>query len=198
MDASRHEVARRLATPSGMLVRRCSGALLGDPKENAVKDEGDFESVGATVRCSTELSYAHRKVGRDLTKKGYTKEYKAWWGLRDRCQNPKSQCFASYGGRGIKVCYRWAASYEAFLADMGRAPGRDYSIDRIDNDGDYEPANCRWATRSQQQRNKRPSVYRKPQSRFTHDTAVSAGRKGGISRAATAPRINGRFARRSP
>jgi hypothetical protein len=81
-------------------------------------------------------------------------EYSAWQGMRSRCFNPAATGFVHYGARGITVCERWRNSFENFLADMGRRPSARHSLDRIDNDGDYEPGNVRWATQAEQTANK--------------------------------------------
>lgn len=85
-----------------------------------------------------------------------TPTYQAWADMRQRCRNPKNRRYADYGGRGITICERWN-DFGNFLTDMGERPD-DKSIGRINNDGNYEPANCRWETRIQQQRNSRRSI----------------------------------------
>jgi hypothetical protein len=85
-----------------------------------------------------------------------TSEYNAWKNMKQRCNNSKRKDYVNYGGRGIKVCDRWLNSFINFYKDMGSKPGPEYSIDRYpNNDGNYEPSNCRWATSTEQNRNKR-------------------------------------------
>jgi len=83
-----------------------------------------------------------------------TSEYKVWTDMKGRCNNPKHKFFSYYGGRGITICKRWMI-FENFLIDMGRRPSNKHSIDRKDNSNGYDPCNCRWATKIEQQRNMR-------------------------------------------
>jgi hypothetical protein len=92
------------------------------------------------------------KHGHTANKK-WSQEYRAWKNMRYRCSSKKSSHYYRYGARGIKVCSRWN-DFKLFIEDMGLKPSVKHSIERIDNDGNYEPSNCKWALESEQSRNK--------------------------------------------
>ncbi len=110
---------------------------------DAIKS-GHAKSCGCRPKNQT---HGHCKDG------GKNKMYRAWASMLSRCNNPRHKSYPSYGGRGIKVCERWMA-FLNFVGDMGN-PKPHESLDRINNDGDYQPSNCRWATAKEQMRNRR-------------------------------------------
>lgn len=116
-----------------------------------------------TVVAQSLLNEASRSCGAAIHRAGFsathglskTLIYGVWNTMKQRCSNPNVASYKDYGGRGIKVCKRWADSFEAFFDDMGDRPSPQHSIERRNNEGDYTPRNCFWATRRAQVTNKR-------------------------------------------
>lgn len=119
--------------------------------KSGVLIKGDSLSCGCVAaRKESRVINYHKMSG--------TKAYNSWTKMMERCLNPESRSYKWYGGRGILICERWA-DFRKFYADMGDPPSPIHSIGRIDNDGNYEPSNCRWETPSQQGKNKRGIVW---------------------------------------
>lgn len=127
--------------------------------QGGVLTSGKSQSCG----CKTSQIISEKNSTHGDTSGGRTKEYRAWKSMRDRCFLRSAKCYRIYGGRGITVCKRWL-KFENFLADMGRAPSPSHQLDRFpNNNGNYEPSNCRWTDAKSQSRNRRTNVL------ATHD-----------------------------
>lgn len=175
-------------TPSGRKITRwlCSCAC----GEQSVVYSGSL-SRGLTKSCgcySREKLVEHGKkvnLKHGQNHKGKpTPEYQAWQSMISRCERLTARGYENYGGRGISVCRQWRESFEQFFADMGCRPSDTHSMDRIDVNGNYEPDNCRWATKAMQSRNVRKSIR--------NSTGVKGVQKRGKSGYTATIRANGK------
>lgn len=122
------------------------------------KTVAQYVTRGSTTSCGCvqrERGIQNGKANRTHGESQKTREYRCWQNMRRRCYYPLARGYENYGGRGISVCIRWRNSYKNFLADMGRSPGKGWSIERINNEGNYTPRNCKWATAHEQNSNTR-------------------------------------------
>lgn len=152
---------------------KCDCGVEKDFQFSAVKS-GLIKSCGcySAKMVSERMKKKMKTHGRTLTS-----EYYSWMSMKKRCLNDTHKSYKSYGGRGISICSRWENSFENFFEDMGVRPGKNYSLDRINNNLGYCKENCRWATKKEQSRNIRTNVLitYKGQTKCISEWAESLG-----------------------
>jgi hypothetical protein len=122
---------------------------------NETVNNGQHPRRGTQISCGCDRWKSGERHHQYSHGKRHSRVYAIWNAMRSRCHNPNQPHYSRYGALGVQVCDKWRKSFEAFYEDMGDPPTETHSIDRIDPFGNYEPGNCRWATPSQQNLNKR-------------------------------------------
>lgn len=148
---------------------------------------GGTASSKQKTSCGCD-SFAKRSVAKRTHGAFGSLTYGSWTAMIQRCENERHVAFPRYGGAGIRICERWRSSFELFLADMGERPSRDHSIDRTNGSLGYEPGNCRWATRQQQQSNQKTA--RKIEINGVVDSVNGWSRKTGVNATTIIHRLN--------
>ena len=149
MIPTESDIARAICCPGGCKNR-------GDCSSFASIKSGAAAAVLSLFDGAVEVRVVkHGFSGRRHT----TPEYRAWSAMKTRCYNRRARSYTDYGARGIAVCDRWRRSFENFLRDVGRRPSAEHSLERINNAGNYEPSNVRWATATDQQNNRRTTIF---------------------------------------
>lgn len=177
--------------------------------KDTVKRENNLKA-GLTQSCGCLHAEGNNRKHSNAERGKVTPEYRTWSHMKRRCTDANSKYFSDYGGRGISVCDSWMSSFENFLNDMGKRPSDKHSIDRIDVNGNYEPSNCRWATKEEQAKNTRRSRQLTFNGRTQHvkDWAAEIGmshksledrifsRGWSVEEALTKPKIKSRYERK--
>jgi hypothetical protein len=180
---------RKSGKTKSLAVCRCAcGGIVNVEKYNLTSANSKRCSKCAKAIRGEKIKTHGGSVARKEIEPEKYKTYTIWHAMKSRCFNVNDKRYDDYGGRGITVCERWTHSFQNFLEDMGIRPSDDFQIDRINNDGNYEPSNCRWASRIENASNKRNNrvitAFGKTQ------TLQSWERETGINRETIAKRLN--------